>query len=85
MLYWLNPALASVGNLQLVRLTNPLAPVLPKALLYGEVSNWTSDQMILWGTQICDPEGQMILWGTQYTTDGTMILWGTSMTDQDPK
>jgi serine protease AprX len=84
-LYWLNPALASVGDLQLVGLTNPLASVLPKALLYGEVSNWTSDQMILWGTQIYDPEGQMILWGTQYTTDGTMILWGTSMTDPDPK
>jgi hypothetical protein len=84
-LYWLNPALATVGDLHLLGLTNPLGSIVPKRLLYGEVAGWTGDQMILWGTNIYDPQGQMILWGTSYTTDGTMILWGTSMTDPDPR
>jgi hypothetical protein len=84
-LVWLNPALLNFGDLNLLGLGNPLASVVPKTLLFGQVGSWTNSQMILWGTTIYDPQGQMILWGTQYTTDGTMILWGTSMTDPDPR
>jgi serine protease AprX len=84
-LYWLNPALASVGDLHLIGLTNPLASIVPKRLLYGEVAGWTSDQSIMWGTTIYDPQGQSIMWGTSYTTEGTSIMWGTSMTDPDPR
>jgi serine protease AprX len=84
-LVWLNPSLLNFGDLNLFGLGNPLASVVPKSLLFGQVGNWTNSQMILWGTTIYNPQGQMILWGTQYTTDGTMILWGTSMTDSDPR
>jgi serine protease AprX len=84
-LYWLNPALATVGDLHLVGLTNPLASVAPKWLLYGEVAGWTSEQSIMWGTTIYDPQGQSIMWGTSYTTEGTSIMWGTSMTSPDPR
>ena len=85
LLSWLNPSLLNFGDLNLLGLTNPLASVAPKWLLYGQVAGWTNDQMILWGTTVYDPQGQMILWGTSDETDGTMILWGTSMTDPDPQ
>jgi subtilisin family serine protease len=84
-LYWLNPALANVDDLHLVGLSNPLASMVPKRLLYGEVAGWTSDQQILWGTTMYDPQGQQILWGTSDTTEGTQILWGTAMTSADPR
>jgi serine protease AprX len=85
LLSWLNPSLLNVGDLNLLGLTNPLASIAPKWMLYGEVAGWTNEQMILWGTTVYNPQGQMILWGTSDTTDGTMILWGTSMTDSDPQ
>ena len=84
-LYWLNPSLLNVGDLNLFGLLNPLASVAPKSLLYGQVAGWTSDQTIMWGTTIYNPQGQTIMWGTSYTTDGTTIMWGTSMTSSDPR
>jgi serine protease AprX len=82
-LVWLNPSLLKYGDLNLVGLTNPLASMAPVRLQYGVVSTWTSNQQILWGTTIYDPQGQQILWGTSDTTQGTQILWGTSLTASD--
>jgi serine protease AprX len=84
-LVWLNPSLLNYGDLNLVGLTNPLASIVPVRLQYGVVSTWTSDQQILWGTSIRDPQGQQILWGTSDTTEGTQILWGTSLAAEDPQ
>jgi serine protease AprX len=84
-LVWLSPSLLNYGDLNLVGLTNPLASMLPVRLQYGVVSTWTSNQQILWGTSIRDPQGQQILWGTSDTTQGTQILWGTSVAAADPQ
>ncbi len=84
-LVWLTPSLLKYGDLNLVGLTNPLASMLPVRLQYGDVSTWTSDQQILWGTTIYNPQGQQILWGTSDTTQGTQILWGTSLAAADPQ
>jgi serine protease AprX len=84
-LYWLNPSMLRAGDLNLLGLGNPLASITPKWLLYGQVAGWTSEQSIMWGTNIQNPQGQSIMWGTSYTTDGTSIMWGTSMTSPDPR
>jgi serine protease AprX len=84
-LVWLTPSLLKYGDLNLIGLTNPLASMVPVRLQYGAVSTWTSDQQILWGSTIYNPEGQQILWGTSDTTQGTQILWGTSQTSADPQ
>ncbi|HEY2153962.1 MAG TPA: S8 family serine peptidase, partial [Vicinamibacterales bacterium] len=85
LLAWLNPSLLRVGDLNLLGLSNPLASVVPKWMLYGQVAGWTGSQSILWGDSIYDPQGQSILWGDSTQTAGTSILWGDSMTAQDPK
>jgi serine protease AprX len=85
LLAWLNPSVLNFGDLNLLGLTNPLASIAPKWLLYGEVAGWTSDQSIMWGSNIYDPQGQSIMWGSSYTTDGTSIMWGSSMTSPDPR
>ena len=82
-LAWLNPSLLHNGDLNLLGLTNPLASVRPKWLQYGQIGDFTQDQMILWGTQMQDADGQMILWGT--SGDDSMILWGTSETSPDAR
>jgi serine protease AprX len=74
-LAWANPSLLAFGDFNLLGLTNPLASLLPKALMYGAVAGWTADPSIAWGTPIQDPRGTAILWGT---SDGDAILWGTS-------
>jgi hypothetical protein len=84
-LAWLNSSLLNNDELNLVGLGNPLASIVAKRLLYGEVGGWTDSQTIMWGTTITDPQGQTIMWGTNYTTEGTTIMWGTSMTAEDPK
>lgn len=84
-LYWLTPSLLRPGDLNLLGLTNPLASVHPKWLLYGQYAGWTDEQAIMWGTTLRNPQGQAIMWGTSYTTDGTAIMWGTSMTSPDPQ
>ncbi len=84
-LAWLNPSLLNVGDLNLLGLSNPLASIAPKWLLYGQVAGWTGNQAILWGDNIYDPQGQAILWGDNTQMDGTAILWGDSMTAQDPR
>jgi serine protease AprX len=79
-----NPALLHFGELNLVGLTNPLASIPPKWMMYGEIGDWTGKQTILWGDTIYDPQGQTILWGDN-TTQDTTILWGDSMTASDPR
>jgi hypothetical protein len=85
LLAWLNPSLLKFGDLNLLGLTNPLASVAPKRLLYGQVADWTQDQQIMWGSTIYNPQGQQIMWGSSDTTDGMQIMWGSSMTAPDPK
>jgi serine protease AprX len=85
LLAWLNPSLLKFGDLNLVGLSNSLASIAPKRLLYGEVADWTNDSAIMWGSTIYDPQGQAIMWGSSDTTDGTAIMWGSSMTSPDPR
>jgi serine protease AprX len=84
-LAWLNVSLLNIGDLNLIGLGNPLASVMPKWLLYGEVAGWTGGQSIMWGDAIYDPQGQSIMWGDSYATDGTSIMWGDALTSADPK
>jgi subtilisin family serine protease len=84
-LAWLNAALLNTGDLNLLGLGNPLASVVPKWLLYGEVAGWTGGQSIMWGDSIYDPNGQSIMWGDSYVTDGTSIMWGDAVMSADPK
>jgi len=74
-LAWLTTDLLNFGQLNLLGTNNPLANVVPKYLLYGQVAGWTNAQTIIWGTQISDPNGQTIIWGT--SSDGDTIIWGT--------
>ena len=60
-------------------LTNPLASIAPKWLLYGEVAGWTSSQSIMWGDTIYDSDGQSIMWGDSNTSDDYSIMWGDSV------
>jgi serine protease AprX len=84
-LVWLNPSLLHTGDLNLLGLLNPLASVHPKWLQYGEIGGWTSNNSILWGDTVYDPEGQSILWGDSRTTEDNSILWGDSVTSPDPQ
>jgi serine protease AprX len=84
-LIWLNSLLVNTGDLNLLGLNNPLASMVPKWLLYGEVAGWTGGQSIMWGDAIYDPQGQSIMWGDTYMTDGTSIMWGDSEKAADPK
>jgi len=78
-LVWLNTSLLHDGDLNLVGLTNPLASIAPKWLLYGEVAGWTSSQSIMWGDTIYDSDGQSIMWGDSNTSDDYSIMWGDSV------
>jgi hypothetical protein len=77
-LAWANPSLLTFGDLNLLGLTNPLASLLPKTLMYGTVAGWTADPSIAWGTSIQDPQGVAIVWGT---SEAFAIVWGTSNDD----
>jgi serine protease AprX len=85
LLLWLNPTLVRFGDLNLLGLGNPLASMVPKWLLYGDVAGWTDAQSIAWGTTIYDPNGQSIAWGTDAMDDDSSIAWGTSMTSPDAR
>ena len=92
-LAWADPSLLKFGDLNLLGLTNPLASVLPKSLLYGVVADWTTAPSITWGTPINDPQGATIIWDTSQadtiiwdTSDGDTIVWDTAiMTSADPR
>jgi hypothetical protein len=79
-LAWANPSLLTFGDLNLLGPTNPLASLLPKALMYGAVAGWTADPSIAWGTAIQDPQGVAIVWGT---SEAYAIVWGTSQQEED--
>ena len=72
----LNPGQLQWGNLNLVGLTNPISLLLPKRILFGDVSYWTANDHIVWGDDITSPEGQHIVWGDNDTTDDYHIVWG---------
>jgi subtilisin family serine protease len=88
-----DPSMLTFGDLNLLGLTNPLAFVVPKTLLYGAIAAWTDDKSIAWGTQIQDPQGGMIIWDTSGaeliiwdTSDNAMIIWDTAiMTSTNPR
>jgi subtilisin family serine protease len=73
-LVWTNPSLLAVGDLNLLGLTNPLASLQPKSLMYGAVAGWTTDASIAWGTAIEDPHGVALVWGT---SEALALVWGT--------
>jgi serine protease AprX len=73
-----DPSMLTFGDLNLLGLTNPLAFLVPKSLLYGAMAAWTDDKSIVWGTQIQDPQGVMIIWDT---SSADMIIWDTSNND----
>src|SRR5262249_39746002 len=75
---WTDPSFLRFRDLNLLRLRNPLAAMLPKELRYGSAADWTTTPSIAWGTAIQDPHGATILWGT---SDDDTILWGTSDDD----
>jgi serine protease AprX len=83
----LNPSILKWGDLNLFGLLNPLSVIPPNPLIWGQVSTWAaSDDVILWGDTVYDPEGNVILWGDSNTTDDYVILWGDSVvTDPDPR
>ena len=83
----LNPSRLHWGDLNLFGLTNPLSIIPPNRLIWGQVATWAaSDDVILWGDTVYDPDGQVILWGDTDTTDDYVILWGDSVvTDPDPR
>jgi hypothetical protein len=84
-LVWLNPAMLSFGDLNLLGVSSPLGSIAPKWMLYGRFAGWTGGQSIMWGDAIYDPQGQSIMWGDSRTTDDTSIMWGDSMTAVNPK
>jgi serine protease AprX len=84
-LVWLNPSLLKSDYLNLLGLTNPLASLKPKWLLYGQVAGWTRSDSIMWGDTIYDPQGQSIMWGDADMTDDTSIMWGDAVLAPDPQ
>jgi serine protease AprX len=85
-LAWLNPSLLKYGDLNLVGLLNPLQFIAPKNLQYGVVGTWTTNQQIIWGDTIYDPQGQQIIWGDADTTEDNQIIWGDAvLTSPDPQ
>jgi serine protease AprX len=83
---WSNTSLLKFGDLNLVGPVNLLSLVPPNRLIWGaEVTGWTSEQHIIWGTDMYDDGGDHIIWGT--SEDDDHIIWGTSgpMTDDEPQ
>ena len=58
-LAWANPSFLTFGDLNLLGLTNPLAALAPKPLLWGEVASWTSANQIIWGDALLRPAGRV--------------------------
>jgi serine protease AprX len=81
---WGNPSLLKFGDLNLAGPLNLLGTVPANRLIWGEVSDWTTEQHIIWGTNIYDDNGDHIIWGT--SGDDDHIIWGTTvLTEPDPK
>ena len=82
----LNPSQLQWGNLNLIGLTNQISVLLPKRILFGDVSYWTTSDHIVWGDDIQSPEGQHIVWGDNDTTDDYHIVWGDTLAGtSDPR
>jgi hypothetical protein len=90
-LAWANPSVLAFGDLNLLGLTNPVASLRPKSLVYGAMADWTLDPLIVWGTPIQDPQGVAIIWDTAaeaiiWDTSADAIIWDTAvMTSPDSR
>ena len=83
---WSNPSLLKFGDLNLVGPVNLLALVPANNLIWGnEVTGWTTEQHIIWGTDMYNDDGDHIIWGT--SEDDDHIIWGTggAMTADAPQ
>ena len=75
----LNPLQLVTGKLNLVGPTNPISLLLPKRILWGDISYWTAANQLTWGDQIYDTQGQQLTWGDNDSTDDYQLTWGDSM------
>jgi serine protease AprX len=73
---------ATLGTLNLLGLSNPLAHTPAKWLLYGDMGGWTNSSVVVWGSTIYSPSGQVVVWGSSDTTDGSVVVWGSSIVPQ---
>ena len=80
----LNPGQLQWGKLNLIGLTNPISLLIPKRILYGDISYWTTADQLTWGDQIYSPEGQQLTWGDNDTTDDYQLTWGDAVDAADP-
>ena len=74
-----NPLQLVTGKLNLVGLTNPISLLLPKRILWGDISYWTTANQLTWGDTIYDTQGQQLTWGDNDTTDDYQLTWGDAM------
>jgi len=77
----LNPLQLPIGKLNLVGSTNPISLLIPKRILWGDISYWTTADQLTWGDQVYDTEGQQLTWGDNDTTDDYQLTWGDAMKD----
>jgi len=75
----LNPLQLPIGKLNLVGSTNPISLLIPKRILWGDISYWTTADQLTWGDQVYDTEGQQLTWGDNDTTDDYQLTWGDAM------
>ena len=74
-----NPLQLVTGKLNLVGLTNPISLLLPKRILWGDISYWTTANQLTWGDTIYDTQGEQLTWGDNDTTDDYQLTWGDAM------
>jgi serine protease AprX len=77
-LLWSSPSFVQSGKLYLLGLTNPLALLTPKQMVWGEAGYWTSSEYIVWGNSMQDSDGDYIVWGNS-EGDGDYIVWGNNV------
>jgi serine protease AprX len=77
----LNPLQLVSGKLNLIGSTNPISLLIPKRILWGDISYWTTANQLTWGDQVYDPQGEQLTWGDNDTTDDYQLTWGDAMKD----
>jgi serine protease AprX len=84
---WNNPALLTIGKLNIAGLLNPIQVLAPNPMLYGGSVRAMGDDgdEITWGSSLKDSEGNDVVWGT--SDDGDEITWGSTNveTAADPR
>ncbi len=74
-----NPLQLVTGKLNLVGLTNPISLLIPKRILWGDISYWTTADQLTWGDTVYDTQGEQLTWGDNDTTDDYQLTWGDAM------